>query len=132
MVPARAILAIVVQSTSAMMRTILRNTAVGEVAADWLNPIFVRSTAPRTIRTGIGKVVNLSSREFQLLRYFLEHPRETLTREELLTQVWGYSERMFTRTVDVHVASLRQKLEASPKQPKFFLTVQGLGYKFKP
>lgn len=79
-----------------------------------------------------GKVVNLSAREFQLLRYFIEHPGATLSREELLTQVWGYSASIFSRTVDVHVASLRQKLEAEPKQPRFFVTVQGLGYKFKP
>ena len=76
--------------------------------------------------------MNLSAREFQLLRYFLEHPGKTLSREELLTQVWGYSQQTFTRTVDVHVASLRQKLEDEPRQPKFFLTIQGLGYKFKP
>jgi two-component system alkaline phosphatase synthesis response regulator PhoP len=92
----------------------------------------VRVDVRGTETTRDGSVVNLSTREFQLLRYFLEHQRETLSREELLTQVWGYSERVFTRTVDVHVASLRQKLEASPRQPKFFLTVQGLGYKFKP
>ena len=79
-----------------------------------------------------GRAVNLSAREFQLLRYFLEHPGKTLSREELLTQVWGYSQQTFTRTVDVHVASLRQKLEAEPRQPRFLLTVQGLGYKFKP
>jgi DNA-binding response OmpR family regulator len=92
----------------------------------------VRVDVRGTEATRDGKVVNLSTREFQLLRYFLEHPRETLSREELLTHVWGYNERMFTRTVDVHVASLRQKLEEGPKQPRFFLTVQGLGYKFKP
>ena len=79
-----------------------------------------------------GQPVNLSAREFQLLRYFLEHPGKTLSREELLTQVWGYHQQTFTRTVDVHVASLRQKLEDEPRQPKFFLTIQGLGYKFKP
>jgi two-component system alkaline phosphatase synthesis response regulator PhoP len=78
-----------------------------------------------------GKPVNLSAREFQLLRYFLEHRGATLSREELLKQVWGYSAEMYTRTVDVHIASLRQKLEEDPKQPKFILTVQGLGYKFK-
>jgi two-component system alkaline phosphatase synthesis response regulator PhoP len=78
-----------------------------------------------------GKPVNLSAREFQLLRFFLEHRGATLSREELLKQVWGYSAEMYTRTVDVHVASLRQKLEDDPKQPKFILTVQGLGYKFK-
>ncbi|MBZ5643028.1 MAG: response regulator transcription factor [Acidobacteriia bacterium] len=78
-----------------------------------------------------GVPVNLSAREFQLLRYFIEHRGATLSREELLRQVWGYNADMYTRTVDVHVAGLRQKLEDDPKQPKFILTVQGLGYKFK-
>jgi two-component system alkaline phosphatase synthesis response regulator PhoP len=77
-----------------------------------------------------GEVVNLSAREFQLLRYFVEHRGATLSRDELLTQVWGYNAATFTRTVDVHVASLRQKLEDDPKQPRFILTVPGLGYKF--
>jgi DNA-binding response OmpR family regulator len=77
------------------------------------------------------KTVNLSAREFQLLRYFIEHRGATLSRDELLKQVWGYSANMYTRTVDVHIASLRQKLEDDPKQPKLILTVQGLGYKFK-
>jgi two-component system alkaline phosphatase synthesis response regulator PhoP len=85
-----------------------------------------------TEATRDGKVVNLSAREFQLLRYFIEHRGATLSRDELLKQVWGYSADMYTRTVDVHVASLRQKLEEDPKQPKFILTVQGFGYKFKP
>jgi two-component system alkaline phosphatase synthesis response regulator PhoP len=79
-----------------------------------------------------GKAVNLSAREFQLLRFFVEHPGATLSREELLTEVWGYAAKMFTRTVDVHVAGLRQKLEEEPRQPRFLLTVQGFGYKFKP
>ena len=85
-----------------------------------------------TEATRDGQPVNLSAREFQLLRYFIEHRGATLSRDELLKQVWGYSADMYTRTVDVHVASLRQKLEVDPKQPKFILTVQGLGYKFKP
>lgn len=79
-----------------------------------------------------GKVVNLSAREFQLLRFFVENAGATLSRVDLLTRVWGYSASTFTRTVDVHVASLRQKLEDDPRQPRLFLTVQGLGYKFKP
>ncbi len=79
-----------------------------------------------------GKRVNLSAREFQLLRYFVEHPGATLSRDELLKEVWGYSTQTFTRTVDVHVASLRQKLERDPKHPAMILTVQGLGYKFVP
>jgi two-component system alkaline phosphatase synthesis response regulator PhoP len=79
-----------------------------------------------------GKDVNLSAREFQLLRFFLENQGTTLTREDLLTRVWGYNASTFTRTVDVHVASLRQKLEDDPRQPRFFVTVQGIGYKFRP
>ena len=77
-----------------------------------------------------GKVVPLSAREFQLLRYFVEHKGTTLSREVLLKEVWGYSKDAFTRTVDVHVASLRQKLEKDPKNPALVLTVAGLGYKF--
>jgi two-component system, OmpR family, alkaline phosphatase synthesis response regulator PhoP len=77
-----------------------------------------------------GKPVRLSAREFQLLRYFLEHRGATLSRDQILKDVWGYSADTFTRTVDVHVASLRQKLENDPKDPELILTVQGLGYKF--
>jgi two-component system alkaline phosphatase synthesis response regulator PhoP len=79
-----------------------------------------------------GKPVNLSAREFQLLRYFIGRPGATVRRDELLKQVWGYSGKVYTRTVDVHVASLRQKLEDDPRQPRFIVTVQGLGYKFIP
>jgi two-component system alkaline phosphatase synthesis response regulator PhoP len=79
-----------------------------------------------------GEPVSLSLREFALLQFFLEHPGATLSRTDLLTRVWGYHASMFTRTVDVHVASLRQKLEDDPRHPRHFLTVQRLGYKFKP
>ncbi len=92
----------------------------------------VRIDLRGTEATRDGKPVNLSAREFQLLRYFIEHAGTTLSRDELLREVWGYSADTFTRTVDVHVASLRQKLESDLKQPRFILTVQGLGYKFKP
>jgi len=76
------------------------------------------------------QLVALSAREFQLLRYFIEHRGATLSRSELLEQVWGYGSTTGTRTVDVHVAGLRQKLESDPKQPRLILTVLGLGYKF--
>jgi two-component system alkaline phosphatase synthesis response regulator PhoP len=76
--------------------------------------------------------VNLSAREFQLLRYFVEHPGATISRNELLKEVWGYSTETFTRTVDVHIVSLRQKLEKDPKHPELIVTVPGLGYKFAP
>ena len=82
-----------------------------------------------TTVTREGKPVRLSAREFQLLRYLVEHQGATLSRDMILKDVWGYSEDTFTRTVDVHVASLRQKLEKDPKQPELILTIQGLGYK---
>ena len=77
-----------------------------------------------------GEVVPLSAREFRLLCYFVQNRGATLSREALLKDVWGYSEDTFTRTVDVHVGSLRQKLESDPKQPSMIVTVPGLGYKF--
>jgi two-component system alkaline phosphatase synthesis response regulator PhoP len=77
-----------------------------------------------------GVPVDLSAKEFHLLRYFIEHRGATLSREELLSEVWGYHSMPSTRTVDVHVAWLRQKLEPNPRVPQFILTVHGLGYKF--
>ncbi len=77
-----------------------------------------------------GTPVYLSAREFQLLRYFVEHKGVTLSRAEILKEVWNYDAATFTRTVDVHVASLRQKLEDDPKRPQLIFTVPGLGYKF--
>ena len=78
-----------------------------------------------------GKPVYLSAREFQLLRYFAEHNGITLSRDEILREVWGYEVGTFTRTVDVHVAGLRQKLEKAPKKPELIITVPGIGYKFQ-
>lgn len=92
----------------------------------------VRIDLVGTSVTRRGKIVPLSAREFQLLRYFLEHPGVTLSRDVLLKEVWGYRADLLPRTVDVHVASLRQKLEADHKKPEFFVTVLGLGYKFLP
>lgn len=77
-----------------------------------------------------GQAVVVSGKEFELLKYFLCHPDETLSRDRLLERVWGYDRFPTTRTVDAHVARLRQKLEARPDQPRHILTVHGLGYKF--
>ncbi len=72
----------------------------------------------------------LSAKEFQLLRYFVEHSEETLSRDVLLHEVWGYESTPSTRTVDVHVAWLRQKIEDDPKKPRWIQTIHGFGYKF--
>ncbi|HUL73696.1 MAG TPA: response regulator transcription factor [Vicinamibacterales bacterium] len=77
-----------------------------------------------------GRPVELSAREFLLLKYLIEHREATLTRDELLNEVWGYHSMPSTRTVDVHVAWLRQKIEPNPRHPQYLLTVHGMGYKF--
>jgi two-component system alkaline phosphatase synthesis response regulator PhoP len=84
----------------------------------------------RTKVTRGEQEITLSAKEFLLLRYFIEHREETLSRERLLQEVWDYSSTPSTRTVDVHVAWLRQKLEDDPKNPRWIVTVHGMGYKF--
>jgi len=77
-----------------------------------------------------GQVLDFSAKEFELLKYFLCHPGETLSRDRLLEEVWGYDRFPTTRTVDAHIVRLRQKIEAKPDEPRFILTVHGTGYKF--
>ncbi|KAA3614080.1 MAG: DNA-binding response regulator [Calditrichaeota bacterium] len=77
-----------------------------------------------------GHPVELSAQEFRLLKFFIENRNEILSREYLLKNVWEYEEAPTTRTVDVHIAWLRQKLEVKAKHPQFFVTVHSLGYKF--
>lgn len=77
-----------------------------------------------------GRRVELSAKEFALLRCFVENRGVVLSRDELLNRVWGYDAAPYTRTVDVHVAGLRQKLEDDPKRPCLIVTVHGMGYKF--
>jgi len=79
-----------------------------------------------------GRSIALTTREFELLRYFVAHPDEVIPREALLKEVWGYRGLPNTRTVDYHVAQLRQKLESNPKAPRHFLTAHRSGYKFVP
>lgn len=91
----------------------------GELTVDLRGTVVTRSQQP----------VQLSAREFQLLRFLIQHRGTTLSRDVILKEVWGYSTGTFTRTVDVHIFSLRQKLENDPKNPSLILTVPGLGYK---
>ena len=94
--------------------------AFGDVAVDFRQAEVRRD----------GQLLDLSAREFLLLKYFIEHREATLTRDELLNEVWGYHSMPSTRTVDVHVAWLRQKIEPNSRHPQYVLTVHGLGYKF--
>jgi len=74
--------------------------------------------------------VCLAAREFQLLRYLVERPGTAISRIELLQAVWGYAAQSSTRTVDVHIASLRRKLEKDPVSPEMIITIKGMGYRF--
>lgn len=77
-----------------------------------------------------NEAVELSAMEFKLLQFLIENRGNVHSRNELLDEVWGYDAMPSTRTVDVHVAWLRQKLETNPKYPQFIQTVHGMGYKF--
>jgi len=79
-----------------------------------------------------GEPVSLAGKELHLLRYLIDHRGKVLSRDELLREVWEYQPDVSTRTVDVHVAWLRQKLESNPQFPKHILTVRGSGYRFSP
>ncbi len=77
-----------------------------------------------------GRSIELTPREFKILAYLVEHRGEVLERERLLGAVWGYDSIPFTRTVDMHIAKLRKKIEDAPSDPRFIVTVHGVGYKF--
>jgi DNA-binding response OmpR family regulator len=85
----------------------------------------------RTVKK-VQKDVKLTPAEYNLLVYFLQNPDKPLTRDMILNSVWGYESFPNTRTVDAHVVKLRQKLEPEPNQPRHFLTVHGVGYRFVP
>jgi len=76
-----------------------------------------------------GKAINMSRKEFGVLRLLAARAGEVITREELLDEVWGYDQYPTTRTVDNHIALLRNKLEDDPANPKHLITVHGVGYK---
>jgi two-component system alkaline phosphatase synthesis response regulator PhoP len=92
----------------------------GDVEINFVSADVVRNGAP----------VKLSALEYQLLRHLIENKGVLLSRNDLLDAVWGVDAMPSTRTVDVHIAWLRQKLEPDPHKPQFILTVRGLGYKF--
>ncbi|MFY9752051.1 MAG: response regulator transcription factor [Candidatus Acidiferrales bacterium] len=79
-----------------------------------------------------GRILTLTAQEFKLLRFLARSPDRVISRDELLNEVWGYENYPSTRTVDNHVLRLRQKFEPVPANPRYFLTMHGMGYKFTP
>ncbi len=78
-----------------------------------------------------GRPVDLTTKEFELLRLLLSHPNRVFTRDFLLEHIWGYDYYGSTRTVDMHISRLREKIEDDPASPTYIVTVRGVGYKFK-
>jgi two-component system alkaline phosphatase synthesis response regulator PhoP len=114
-----------------LRRAPIRAESAGQISASRLQFGSILVDLRGTQVTREGQPVYLTAREFELLRFFVEHQGATLSRDELLREVWGHEAGTFTRTVDVHVASLRQKLERAPKRPEMIITIPGLGYKFQ-
>ena len=83
-----------------------------------------------TARRSDEDEIEFTALEFDILRYFVQHRGRTVSRKQLLRDVWGISGEVATRTIDRHVASLRKKIEPNPDEPQFIETVYGVGYKF--
>jgi DNA-binding response OmpR family regulator len=94
----------------------------GDVTLDFRTYQATKSATP----------LELTPREFRILRFFIDHAEQVVTRESLLNHVWGYDSSAFTRTVDTHMARLRQKIETIPGEPRHLITVHRSGYKFVP
>jgi two-component system alkaline phosphatase synthesis response regulator PhoP len=119
----------------ARIEALLRRAPAGEFVArsdgeNQFGPVTVDVLRKKVMLN--GQAVSLTSREFHLLRYLAEHSGRTISREELLEEVWGDMSGNLTRTVDMHIATLRQKIEANPRRPELILTEPGMGYRFQP
>jgi len=108
-------------AASPAQETIPSSIKVGEIEVD-----LARHTVSRS-----GTLIDLSPKEFDLLGFLVKNKEQAFTRDQLLEKVWGYDYAGDTRTVDVHIRWLRQKIEVDPANPKHLLTVRGIGYKFE-
>lgn len=122
------------QELVSRVRAVLRRThSTSEVKTDsgikYKDIAIDPSTRLVTVK---GAEINLTAKEFELLWYLAQHPRQVFTRDQLLEQIWGISEYIDPSTVTVHIRRLREKIEADPSNPEHLQTVWGVGYKFEP
>jgi len=114
----------------ARVRAVLRRSGVQKPAADVIRIGDIEIDFKlHQARRGKQRL-EFTAREFDLLRYFVLHTGQVVTREQILNEVWGYEEFPTTRTIDNFVAKLRQKIEKAPHAPEHILTIHGSGYKF--
>ena len=102
----------------------LATTPSEQMVLGTLEMDFAAYTAKRK-----GEPLNLTPKEFEIMKYFWQHRNQAITRDELLTHVWGYDESISTRTVDNFILKLRQKIEEDPANPRYIITIHGIGYK---
>lgn len=118
-----------VRELLARVRALLRRTQPSQAAPDELHFEDVLVDFRRYVASKAGKPLEMTRKEFGILRLLAARPGEVLSRDELLNEVWGYENYPTTRTVDNHIASLRAKIEEDPAEPRHLLTVHGVGYK---
>ena len=100
----------------------MQKMAMGSVEID-----FATYNASRS-----GESLQMTPKEFEILKFLWQHRNKAVSRDQLLTNVWGYDESISTRTVDNFILKLRQKIEEDPAHPKHIITIHGLGYKLIP
>jgi two-component system alkaline phosphatase synthesis response regulator PhoP len=112
----------------ARTEAILRRAGQTRVETYQFGDVFVNFSSFEATKG--GRPVDLSPREFEILRYMIEHRGQVISRTEMLDRIWGYDSQALTRTVDSHIANLRQKIEDVPAQPTYIQTIHRIGYKF--
>ncbi len=117
------------------VKAVLRRARGGSGSEKGERPLQFKELAidPKTrLVTVRGSAIDLTATEFNLLWFMVSHPRQVFKRDQLLENVWGFSEYVDPSTVTVHIRRLREKLEIDPSAPTYLLTVWGVGYKFEP
>jgi DNA-binding response OmpR family regulator len=119
------------QELLARVRALLRRSGEAPRTSESVTAGDITLDTSRREAHRAGKPVHLKPKEYDILLYFMRHPGRVFTREQLLNDIWGYEFAGDTRTVDVHVRWLRQKIEDDPSAPRRLVTVRGTGYRFE-
>ena len=116
----------------ARVRALLRRSSTENIEVETYSFGNVSLDFKKYVTTVHQKQVDLSSKEYDIMKYFIEHEHEVVHRHDLLEKVWGFDITPTTRTVDNYILELRKKLEPDPSKPRYILTIRGAGYKFMP
>lgn len=115
----------------ARVRAILRRRELRAESSTYYRVGKIHMDLDRHEVTVNGRLAELTPKEFQILRQFLESPNQLFSRQEMLNKVWGEGYALEEHALDVHIHSIRQKIESDPTRPKAIITVRGIGYKLR-